>query len=65
MEVIGWLFVLVGLLVALGLCINGLCSDSPLPDDEEVKYQEWKKKRDKIEQERKFEQRYRKEQKGD
>lgn len=65
MEVIVWLIILVGLLAALGVCIDSLCSDSPPLDEEEMKYQKWKEWRDKIEQERQFEQRYQKEKKGD
>ena len=66
MEVIVGSAFLIALLASLGIAISELCSDSsPYIDEEEMKYQEWKKKRDIIEQERKFEQRYRKEQKGD
>ena len=67
MEVIVWSALLIALLASLGIAISELCSDSPSIeiDEEEMEYQEWKKKRDKIEQLRKFEQRYRKEQKGD
>ena len=67
MEVIVWSALLIALFASLGIAISELCSDSPPIeiDEEEMEYQEWKKKRDKIEQLRKFEQRYRKEQKGD
>jgi hypothetical protein len=67
MEVIVGAGFLIALFVSVGIAIGELFSDSPplYIDEEEMKYQEWKKKRDKIEQERKFEQRYRKEQKGD
>ena len=58
---------LVALFASVGIAISELYSGSPPLDidEEEAKYQEWKKERDKIEQVRKFEQRYRKEQKGD
>lgn len=68
MEVVIGGLMLIALFASVGIAISELFSDSPLSlyiDEEEIKYQEWKKKRDKIEQERKFEQRYRKEQKGD
>ena len=61
---LGWTYILVVGLGALATICFTIAFSPPL-NKAEKEYQKWKKKRDKIEQERKFEQRYRKEQKGD